>query len=169
MTRGQTRALCLDSSRCCKHSKREQHMQEGQIKMLPVADSNWPQALKCPHFHPASLRTYGVKFPLGWRSSTVWFVRCFIFHCIPLLLRGCTPASLKLILWAGGGLTGPHGHSLLDHRHSQLVFLCTSKTKSIWLSFVFAGRGGDGGDDNTTVCFVFFRGWCSCCLRYCAV
>lgn len=46
-----------------KENTHARRAREGQIKTLPVVEGNWPQALKCPHFHPASLRAYGVKSP----------------------------------------------------------------------------------------------------------
>lgn len=68
------RALCLDPSHHGKHSKREYKHAGGwgwggQIKTLPVAEGHRAQAPKCPTFHPASLRAYGVEIPIQLRST----------------------------------------------------------------------------------------------------
>lgn len=79
---------------------------------------------------------------LGWGSSSVWFVRCFIFHHIPLLLGGCTPAGLKLILWAGGGLTRPRGHSLLDNKPSVSFPFSLGRLSPLGSPFFLGGGVG---------------------------
>lgn len=122
--------------------------------MFPGAEGHWPQALKCPSFHLASLRTYRVKIPTskvhsqpGRTSSAVWFARCFIFHCIPLLLKTCTPASPKLILrlprrphcswW-------PHAAWQQAPSSNLLFSFFIRETKSTFLSLpvLFLGAGG---------------------------
>lgn len=110
-----------------------------------------PEGLQSQNPH-----TTEVHSCLGWRSSTVRFPRCFIFHSIPLLLWSCTPASLKFILWAEG-LTSPSGHTLLDNSPFTVSYCFPILLKRLGLLCFSLGGGR---------CLVFCCGGCSCYLRY---
>lgn len=93
------------SSHQGKQSKREYLCRGGQIKMFPVAEGHWPQALKCPvsTWPPRGLTKSKFLQPrstpsLGEQVLLCDLQRCFIFHCIPLLLKSCTSVSPKFIL-----------------------------------------------------------------------
>lgn len=115
--------------------------------MFPVTEGHWPPALKCPvsTWPPWGLTKSKFLQPrstpgLGQQVLLCDLQRCFIFHCIPLLLKSCTSASPKFIL----RLTRRPYFSQWPHTPWQqapfwlvIIFLFIRQTKSTFPSPFF--------------------------------